>query len=58
MANPKGMSIYHLVIDTKEYDKFKKNYPNLIKIFLNRAIKLANNDKTVFEKIFFSEIGE
>lgn len=58
MANPKGMSIYHLVIDTKEYEKFRRNYPKLLKIFLNRAVKLANNDKSVFEKIFFSEIGE
>lgn len=58
MANPKGMSIYHLVIDTKEYEKFRRNYPQLLKTFLNRAVKLANNDKSVFEKIFFSELGE
>lgn len=56
MPNPKGCSIYHLVIDTEEYKKFNRLYPKLLKIFLNRAVKLANNDKDLFDKIFFSEV--
>lgn len=58
MANPKGTSVFHLVVDTKEYDKFREKYPQLMKTFLNKAIKLANNDKSVFERIFFADIGD
>lgn len=53
MPNPKGCSIYHLVIDTEEYKKFNRLYPKLLKTFLNRAVKMANNDYKVFEDIFF-----
>lgn len=53
MANPKGCSVYHLVINTEEYKKFKSKYPQLLKTFLNRAVKMANNDYSIFEKIFF-----
>lgn len=56
MPNPKGTSVYHLVIDTEEFKKFKKLYPQLLKTFLNRAVKLANNDFSVFEKIFFQGV--
>lgn len=56
MPNPKGCSVYHLVIDTEEYKKFNKLYPQLLKTFLNRAVKLANNKKEIFEEIFFSEV--
>lgn len=56
MPNSKGMSVYHLVIDTKEYKTFNDNYPKLLKTFLNRAVKLANKDPTLFTKIFFSEV--
>lgn len=53
MPNPKGNSIYHLVIDTNEYKKFNRLYPKLLKTFLNRAVKMANNDYELFTKIFF-----
>lgn len=56
MPNPKGCSVYHLVINTNEYKKFNDNYPQLLKTFLNRAVKMANNDKKVFDTIFFSEV--
>lgn len=53
MPNPKGCSVYHLVIDTEEYKKFNRLYPQLLKTFLNRAVKMANNDYELFTKIFF-----
>ncbi|MCR5422398.1 MAG: hypothetical protein K6E74_02055 [Bacilli bacterium] len=53
MPNPKGKSVYHLVIDTEEYKKFNRLYPQLLKIFLNRAVKMANDDYELFTKIFF-----
>lgn len=56
MPNPKGKSVYHLVTDTEEYKKFNKNYPGLLRTFLERAIKAANNDYTLFESIFFREV--
>ena len=56
MPNPKGQKTFHLLVDEKEKDKFDKLYPGLMKIFLNRAIYLANNDKDLFEKIFFCEV--
>lgn len=52
MANPKGCSVYHLVINTEEYKKFNRLYPKLLKTFLNRAVKLANNDFEFFSKVF------
>lgn len=56
MPNPKGCSVYHLVIETEEYKKFNKLYPKLLKTFLNRAVKMANNDYRVFETIFFEGV--
>lgn len=53
MPNPKGYSVYHLVIDTEEYKKFNRLYPQLLKTFLNRAVKMANNNYKIFEAIFF-----
>ena len=56
MPNPKGKCVYHLVCDQEEKKKFDKNYPGLLKTFLERAIKMANNDYSLFETIFFSEV--
>lgn len=53
MPNPKGCSVYHLVINTEEYKKFNKLYPKLLKTFLNRAVQIANNDYEFFTKVFF-----
>lgn len=58
MPNPKGKSVYHLVIDTEEYKKFNKLYPQLLKTFLNRAVYLANNDYSIFEQIFFKGVNK
>lgn len=56
MPNPKGKVVYHLVIDEKDKKTFDRLYPGLLKIFLNRSVNLAINDKSVFEQIFFSEV--
>lgn len=55
MPNPKGTSVYHLVINTEEYKKFNSLYPQLLKTFLNRAVKIANNDYKFFEAVFFQD---
>lgn len=56
MPNPKGKCVYHLVTDEEEKKRFDLNYPQLLRIFLERAIKLANNDKDFFDRVFFSEV--
>lgn len=56
MPNPKGKCVYHLVTDKKEKERFDKNYPQLLRVFLERSIKIANNDKDFFDRVFFSEV--
>lgn len=56
MPNPKGKTVYHLVIDEKEKATFDRLYPRLLKIFLERSVHLANNDKDFFDSVFFSEV--
>lgn len=53
MANPKNSSVYHLVINTEEYKKFNRLYPKLLKTFLNRAVKMANDNFAFFTKVYF-----
>ena len=55
MANPKGKSVFHLVIDTTNYDKFRKRYPELLRIFLNKCVYLALNEPEFFEKVFLTQ---
>lgn len=56
MPNPPNKTVYHLVLPREEKEKFERLYPRLISYFLNRCIHLANNNKDLFEKIFFSEV--
>lgn len=54
MPNPKGKCVYHLVIDQEQKKIFDQKYPQLLKTFLERAVRLANNNKDFFAKVFFS----
>lgn len=40
-------------IDKDVLDSFNRVYPDLLNIFLTRAVKAATIDKQMFEKIFF-----
>ena len=55
MPNPKGKCVYHLVVSIEDKKTFDKKYPQLLKTFLERAIKKANNDKNFFSDVFFTE---
>lgn len=55
MPNPKGKCVYHLVIDQEQKKIFDQKYPQLLKTFLERAVRLANNNKDFFANVFFSE---
>ena len=55
MPNSPYKTTITLQLDRTEKDKFEKLYPGLIKIYLQRAIHIANNDKSLFEHIFFLE---
>lgn len=43
-------------IDKELYEKFEYLYPELTGIFLNRALKLALQDKKYFEDVFFNKL--
>lgn len=58
MPNPKGKCVYHLVVNEKDKAKFDRLYPKLLKIFLEKSINLAINNKDFFEDVFFSEFKE
>lgn len=42
-------------IDIELYDKFNRVYPELVNLFLNRALKVCLNNKDLFEQIFFNQ---
>lgn len=56
MPNPKGKCVYHLVISEKNKKMFDRLYPGLLKIFLEKSIKLATEKKDFFEEVFFSNV--
>lgn len=56
MPNPKGKCVYHLVIDQNDKKTFDEKYPQLLKIFIERAVRLANNNKDFFSEVFFSQV--
>lgn len=55
MPNPKGKCVYHLVCSTDDKKQFDKMYPKLLKIFLERSMKLAIKNKSFFDSVFFSD---
>lgn len=49
--------VYHLVCSKKDKETFDRLYPKLLKVFLERAINKAINDKDFFEDVFFNEVN-
>lgn len=43
-------------IDKNTYERFEYLYPDIVHIFINRALKLALQDKKYFEDVFFNKI--
>ena len=43
-------------IDKATYEKFDYLYPEICSIFINRALKLALQDKKYFEDVFFNKL--
>lgn len=56
MPNPKGKSIYHLCTDTEYMKKFNEKYPKLMSRFLSNSIKMAVENRSYFEKVYFNDI--
>lgn len=46
-------AVYHLYIDGKIKDMFQRLYPSCQTRFLENCLRLACNDKTFFDKMFF-----
>lgn len=42
-------------VDKDAFDKFEYLYPEVAVIFINRALKLALQDKKFFENVFFNK---
>lgn len=42
-------------VDKETFDKFEYLYPEVTAIFINRALKLALQDKKFFENVFFNK---
>lgn len=43
-------------IDKATFDRFDYLYPEICSIFINRALKLALQDKKYFEDVFFNKL--
>lgn len=43
-------------IDKNTYERFEYLYPDIVHIFINRALKLALQDKKYFEEVFFNKM--
>lgn len=43
-------------IDKNIYERFEYLYPDIVNIFINRALKLALQDKKYFEEVFFNKL--
>lgn len=41
--------------DSQELEMFERLYPELLPLFVQRAVRLAINSRPDFEKIFFSD---
>ena len=43
-------------IDKNTYERFEYLYPDICSIFINRALRLALQDKKYFEEVFFNKL--
>lgn len=53
LPTSENKAVFHLVLDKTNYEKFKSQYPELLRIFLNRCVERAVNDPSFFENAFF-----
>lgn len=43
-------------VDRETFERFDYIYPEIGSIFINRALKLALQDKKFFEEVFFNKL--
>lgn len=53
---PNSKNKHPVYIDADIYDRFEYLYPEVTKLFINRALKLALQDKKYFEDVFFNHL--
>lgn len=53
---PSSKSKKSINIDKATYERFDYLYPEICSIFINRALKLALQDKKYFEEVFFNKL--
>ena len=53
---PNSKTKKHVNIDSEVLERFEYLYPGIKHIFLERALKLALQDKKYFEDVFFNPI--
>lgn len=53
---PTSKNRINISLDKKLVERFRKLYPNILNIYVNRAIELGLQDKSIFEEVFFNPI--
>lgn len=53
---PNSKTKKQINIDKDTFDKFEYLYPEITSIFINRALKMALQDKKYFEEVFFNKL--
>ena len=53
---PNGRKKKAINVDRETYERFDYLYPEVGSIFINRALKLALQDKNFFEEVFFNKL--
>lgn len=53
---PNSVNKKHINVSKELVDKFDYVYPKLKHVFVERAIKLALQDKNYFEEVFFNPL--
>ena len=53
---PSSKSKKTINIDKEAFDRFDYLYPEICSIFINRALRLALQDKKYFEEVFFNKL--
>lgn len=53
---PNSKNKKSILVDKDSLERFDYLYPRLVGLFCTRAIKLALQDKELFEKIYFNPI--
>ena len=53
---PTSRNKKQISVDKETYERFEYLYPEITTIFINRSLKLALQDKKLFEEIFFNKL--